>query len=47
MLMLPRSLLGWAALLIVGYLIWKNSAAAGNWVFHTLPDHISAFFSAA
>jgi|HubBroStandDraft_5_1064220.scaffolds.fasta_scaffold1162640_2 hypothetical protein len=45
--MRSMSLLGWAITFIVVAIIWRNPAGAGNFVFHTIPDHVSAFFSGA
>ena len=41
---MPRSLLGWAALVIVVVIIWKNPSAAGNFIFTTVPAKVGAFF---
>lgn len=41
---MPKSLIGWATLLIVGVIVWKNPAAVGHFLFTTIPAKVSTFF---
>jgi hypothetical protein len=41
---MPKSLLGWAALIIAVVIIWRNPSATGNFLFTTIPAKVSAFF---
>jgi hypothetical protein len=45
--MFPSTIIGWIIFIIVVMIIWKNSAAAGMFVFHTVPDHVEAFLGSA
>lgn len=45
--MLPSTIIGWIVLILVVMFFWHHSAEAGAFVFQTVPDHVSAFFSAA
>ncbi len=41
---MPKSLIGWAALIVVGIIIWRNPSAAGQFLFTTIPAKVSSFF---
>jgi hypothetical protein len=41
---MPKTLIGWAAVIVIGVVIWKNPSAAGHFVFTTIPAKVSAFF---
>lgn len=41
---MPKSFLGWAALIVVGIIIWRNPAATGQFLFTTVPAKVNAFF---
>jgi hypothetical protein len=40
---MPKSLIGWIALIVVGVVIWRNPAATGHFLFVTIPGKISSF----
>lgn len=42
---MPKSILGWAALIIVAVIIWREPSATGHFLFTTIPNKVSAFFS--
>lgn len=42
--MAPKTIIGWIVLIVVVLAVWRNPAAAGHFLFTTVPAKISAFF---
>ena len=38
------TIIGWIIVIVVVLAIWRNPAAAGHFVFTTLPAKVSSFF---
>ena len=41
---MPKSVIGWATLVIVVVIVWRNPSATGQFLFTTIPAKVSAFF---